>query len=63
MVAFTLLIAFPPPLAAKAGGWEACSLYILPSFAAGAMFASVVHEVPFACSRITLILNPTVWKD
>jgi hypothetical protein len=30
---------------------------------AGATFASVVHELPFAWSRITLILDPTVWLD
>ncbi len=26
-------------------------------------FASVVHELHFACSWITLILDPTVWLD
>jgi hypothetical protein len=26
-----------------------------------AMFASVIHELCFACSWITLILDPTVW--
>jgi len=28
-----------------------------------AMFASVIHELCFACSRITLILHPTVGQD
>ncbi len=69
-------LSHSPNFAAR---WPADFLSPSPSFAARwppayfltqlcfqmtrAMFASVIHELCFACPWITLILDPTVWLD
>ncbi len=62
-------LRWPPPCLMPPYLWQPTrsnlqgGLHQLCFEVAGATFASVVHELPFAWSWITLILDPIVWLD
>jgi hypothetical protein len=60
-----MALSFSSSPALQLGGHLASSLPSSPSFAARVrlLFASVVHEVRFTCSWITLLLDTIVWLD